>query len=70
MGDESNDLLRQILKAQQELLSEYKNETERAGAFRITAVEMQKSAQRKGLIAALMVIGGGIIILLGMIANR
>ena len=70
MADETNALLRQILETQQELLREYREETKRVADFRTTAVETQKACQRRGLIAALMVIIGGVIILAGMIANR
>lgn len=70
MPDETNALLRQILETQQELLAAYKDETMRAAEFRITAVETQRTAHRRGLIAAAMVVIGGLIIIAGMIANR
>ena len=70
MPDETNALLQQILQVQQELLAAYREETERVADFRKTAVEMQKVGHRRGLIAAFIVVIGGVIILAGMIANR
>jgi hypothetical protein len=70
MPDETNMLLRQILEAQQDLLAAYREESARVADFRKTAVEMQRLANRRGLMAALMVVIGGGIILAGMIASR
>jgi hypothetical protein len=70
MPDETNMLLRQILEAQQDLLAAYREESARVADFRKTAVEMQRLANRRGLLAALMVVIGGGIILAGMIASR
>lgn len=70
MPDETNALLQKILEVQQELLAAYREEAERVADFRKTAVEMQKASHRRGLIAAFIVIIGGVIIFAGMIANR
>jgi hypothetical protein len=65
MSDETNELLRQILKAQLDSLIAYKEETKRAADFRITAVEMQKAARRRALIGLFAIVSGVLIMLFG-----
>jgi hypothetical protein len=44
MQEETNNLLRQILETQRELLETYKAESERAAEFRRAALKSQKPA--------------------------
>ena len=68
--EETKALLREILATQQESLAAYQEEAKRSTEFRERAIEIQRSAQRNGLVAALLVIVGGIVLIAGLLANR
>ena len=66
MPDDTNEILRQILDTQRQMLTAYQKEMERTSDFRIVATEMQKAAQRKAVIVG---VGMGLLIL-GVLAVR
>ncbi len=71
MSDETNELLRQLLDTQRQMLAAYQKEMERTSEFRISVVETQKAAQRKGLIVVAIIVGAGMVmLLLGVLAVK
>lgn len=70
MPDDTNELLRQILDTQRQLLAAYHKEMERTADFRIAALEMQRMAQRRAIIVAIAVAIGIALILIPVVASK
>lgn len=71
MPDETNDLLRQILETQKELLAEFRKEAQRTTDFRIDAIEQGKSNQGKlSILSAVLIATIVILLFFGLIIPR